>query len=108
MSILNTEYIPAAPLDQLSEHLYSMKEILGSIPQIDTMEIHFTECARLEFFRSILQYEYLASHEVQKTVLKFKHMIDMVSQYRLTQLGKYISANLTIKVHHNSPMSVPL
>ena len=64
------------------------------------MEIQSTKCVRLEFFRSILQYEYLASNEIQKTFLKLKHMIDMVGQYRLTQLGVYISANLTMKVSH--------
>ena len=83
----------------LSEHLHSMQEVLGSNPQIDTMDIHPTKCVRMEFSRFILQYEYLASNEVQKTVLKLKHMINIVSQYRLTKLGVYISANLT-KVSH--------
>ena len=77
-----------------------MQEVLGSNPQIDTMEVHSTKCARLELFRSVLQYKYLASNGVQKTVLKLKHMIDIVSQYRLTPLGVYISANLTMKVSH--------
>ena len=56
----------AAPLAQLSEHLHSMQEVLGSNPQIDTMKIHSTKCDRLEFFRSIYHNMSIASNEVEK------------------------------------------
>ena len=39
------------------------------------------QCAKMELFMAILQHEYIPINEVLKTILKLKHMTDMVSQY---------------------------